>query len=98
MTLCTQPVVIDFTANWCGPCQGMAPVFASVAVELKDRAKFVKVDTDTTSLSIRFGVRSIPTFVVLYNDKVIDVAVGVRSKAQFSNWVAGVLDRLQPKS
>ena len=60
------PVLVDFWAAWCGPCQMMAPAFKQAAQQLANRALLVKVDTDANPmLSARFGIRSIPTLVRL---------------------------------
>ena len=62
----TLPVLVDFWAPWCGPCQQMAPQFEAAARQLKGRALLVKVDSDQNpQLSRRFGIRSIPTLVRL---------------------------------
>lgn len=60
------PVIVDFFAEWCGPCRMMAPVFAELARRQRGEALVVKVDTDRSpAVSARFGIRSIPTIVVL---------------------------------
>lgn len=60
------PVVVDFWAAWCGPCQAMAPAFAQAGKQLAGRALLVKVNSDNSpQLSARFGIRSIPTLVKL---------------------------------
>ena len=59
------PVMVDFYADWCGPCKMMAPVFAQFAQQQKGRALVAKVDTDNNpNVSSRFGIRSIPTLTV----------------------------------
>lgn len=64
------PVMVDFYADWCGPCRMMAPVFADFARRWQGKVLVVKVDTDANpSLSTRFGIRSIPTLAVLREGK-----------------------------
>ena len=62
----TLPVVLDFTATWCGPCKNIAPTFENLATEYKDRVAFVKVDVDKCDQTAQvYDVTSIPNFVYL---------------------------------
>ena len=71
------PVMVDFYANWCGPCRMMMPVVERMAEKYDGRIKIGKVDTDREpGLAGQFGVMSIPSFVFLKNGKVVDTAVG----------------------
>ena len=67
---CTVPVLVDFWAAWCGPCQAMAPAFTQAGIQLAGRALLVKVNSDDSpQLAARFGIRSIPTLVRLAQGK-----------------------------
>lgn len=82
------PVVVDLWATWCGPCKVMAPIFEEVAKEFPLQARFVKVDTDEEEVtSNRFKLISIPTFVVLKNNKAVAHKLGASSKEDFFAWV-----------
>jgi thioredoxin 1 len=73
----TQPVVVDFYADWCGPCKMIAPVIHQLSEEYKGRVKFVKVDTDANQeLAAQFGIMSIPTVMFFSKGKVEDIVVG----------------------
>lgn len=73
-------VVVDFYADWCGPCQMMAPVFEELSQEM-EKVKFIKVNVDENSqLASQYGVFSIPTFLIFKNGQVIGQMVGAMSK------------------
>ena len=75
------PVIVDFYADWCGPCKIMAPVFDELASEQAGRALVLKLDTDANpATSMRFNVRGIPTLIVFRDGKEIARQVGVTTK------------------
>ena len=77
------PVLIDFWAPWCGPCQMMGPIIEQLAEEYEGKAKVGKVNVDEEGkLSQAFGVMSIPTIVLVKDGKVVRQAVGARPKAE----------------
>lgn len=67
------PVVVDFFAEWCGPCKMSGPILDELADEYKDKVKIVKVDVDQSELAGNYGIMSIPTVLVFQGGKVMEV-------------------------
>lgn len=85
-----QPTIVDFYADWCGPCRMMNPVVEELAEELGDSAQVVKVNVDDApDVASRYGVQSIPTFVVLQDGQAKQTLVGVQSKEDLKSALAG---------
>lgn len=77
------PVLVDFFANWCSPCKMMSPVVEELAKEMEGKVKVYKVDTDEEqNLAIKYGIMSIPTFIVFKNGEPVNKAIGMRDKAE----------------
>lgn len=87
----TVPVLVDFYADWCGPCKMMAPVFADFARRQKGRVLVAKVNTDQNpTVSARFGIRSIPTLTLMHGGREVGRQVGAVPMAGLERMVAGV--------
>ena len=79
----SQPVLLNFSATWCGPCRQVAPLVQELATELRGRARVLKVDVDAEGeLAAQYNVRSIPCFVVVKNGREVAREVGGISKAE----------------
>jgi thioredoxin 1 len=84
------PVLIDFWAEWCGPCKAIGPSIEQLSAEYAGRAKVYKVDVDSNGdIAMKYGIMSIPALVVFKGGKEVDRMVGAAPKAQ----IAALLDR-----
>ena len=87
-----QPVLVDYWAEWCGPCKMIAPSLEELAVEFAGKIKVAKLNIDENpELAAQFGVRSIPTLAMFKAGEVADIKVGALPKTALSHWINGAI-------
>ena len=87
-----EPVVVDFWAEWCGPCKMIAPALEEIASELGGKVKVAKLNIDENpELAAQFGVRSIPTLMMFKGGEVADIKVGAAPKTALSHWIGAAV-------
>jgi thioredoxin 1 len=84
----TQPVVVDFWAEWCGPCRMIAPALDEISREMEGKVKIVKLNVDENpGVASQLGIRSIPTLMVFKGGEKVAQKVGAASKGDLSRWI-----------
>ena len=87
-----MPIVVDFWASWCAPCQAMAPIYKQLSDELKSEIQFIKVDTDVEQrLAGQYQIRGLPTFVIYHQGKELARVAGAMAKQDFKTWILNTL-------
>ena len=83
-----KAVLVDFWAEWCGPCKALGPILENVALEFEGKVAVKKINIDENPESpANFGIRSIPTIIMFKNGAVADTKIGLSSEADLKNWI-----------
>ncbi len=87
-----EPVVVDFWAEWCGPCRMIAPALEEISGQLGDKVKIVKLNVDENpAIAAKYGIMSIPTLLLFKNGEIADRQVGAAPKQKLQQWITGAV-------